>query len=372
MSSKRDYYEVLDVSHEVDDAELKKAYRKLAFEFHPDRNPDDPSASEKFKEAAEAYQVLSDREKRAMYDRYGHAAERQPGFGAGFTDVDDVFSTFGDIFGDFFGFGERRHGHPSRGGDVETSVEIAFEEAVRGVKKQVRFARRALCDACGGSGAARGTRRESCGACRGRGQVTHTRGFFMISTTCPTCRGQGQIVREPCPACRGKGAVDREETIEVAIPAGVDDGQTLRVSGRGQVSPRGGAAGHLFVVLRVRPDPRFVRRGVDLHVDASIAFTTAALGGEITVPTLEGDATIEIEPGTQSGQTIVLRGAGVPRLDGYGQGDEIVALRVLVPKKLSAREKELLRELAAESGEPPAVAAKRQERGGFFGKRRKS
>jgi len=348
----RDYYEVLGVSKTVSEDDLKKAYRKLAFENHPDRNQNDPQAAERFKEAAEAYQVLSDTDKRAAYDRFGHEGPQRGGFHPGFNDVEDVFSTFGDLFGDFFGFGGRRHA-TRRGADLETEVALSFEEAVRGAKKQVRVRRHASCATCGGSGAAPGTKPEICSTCKGRGQVGHSQGFFVVSTTCPTCRGQRTVVKKACAECRGKGVTPREDSFEVTVPAGVDDGQVLRLSGRGQAAPDGGHAGHLYVVLRVTPDARFERDGSHLHVRLPLSIVQATLGAELSVPSLDGDRRIRVEPGTQPGQVMMLRGEGIPRLEGAGRGDLHIHFDVVVPTRLSARQRELLRELGDSGLEEP-------------------
>jgi molecular chaperone DnaJ len=353
--AKRDYYEVLGVAKNASDEELKKAYRKLAFENHPDRNQNDPQAAERFKEAAEAYQVLSEPDKRAAYDRFGHEGPQRGGFHPGFTDVEDVFSTFGDLFGDFFGFGGRRHA-ARRGADLETEVSLSFEEAVRGVKKSVRVRRQARCTTCGGTGAAPGSQPETCPTCKGRGQVGHSQGFFVISTTCPTCRGQRTVIKRPCGDCRGKGVTPREESLEVSVPAGVDDGQVLRLGGKGQASPDGGPAGHLYVVLRVAPDARFERDGAHLHVRVPLSVVQAALGAEVSVPTISGDRRLKIEPGTQPGSVQVLRGEGIPRLEGSGRGDLHVHFQVVVPTRLSARQRELLRELGESGLEEPKRA----------------
>jgi molecular chaperone DnaJ len=353
--TKRDYYEVLGVARTAGDDELKKAYRKLAFENHPDRNQNDPQAAERFKEAAEAYQVLSDAEKRAAYDRFGHEGPQRGGFHPGFTDVEDIFSTFGDLFGDFFGFGGRRHAS-RRGADLETEVTLSFDEAVRGAKKTVRVRRHARCASCGGSGAAPGSKPETCTTCNGRGQVGHSQGFFVISTTCPTCRGQRTIVKKPCAECRGQGVVMREEGIEVTVPAGVDDGQVLRVAGKGQASPDGGQAGHLYVVLRVASDPRFERDGAHLHARVTLSVVQASLGAEVTVPTLGGDRKVKVEPGTQPGHVAVLRGEGIPRVEGGGRGDLHLHFEVVVPTRLNARQRELLRELGESGLEEPRRA----------------
>ncbi|HJZ86135.1 MAG TPA: molecular chaperone DnaJ [Polyangia bacterium] len=377
MSSKRDYYDILGVSRDADAEDIKKAYRKLALQFHPDRNPD-KVAEEKFKEASEAYEVLSHPDKRSLYDRYGHEGPRQAGF-QGFTDVGDIFSHFSDIFGDIFGFGGggpfgdlrggrggRGRGGAPRGHDLQMQLELSFEEAVRGTVKTLDVERRVRCEECAGSGAKPGTGPEPCRTCGGRGQVVHAQGFFMIGTTCPTCRGEGQTIASPCGKCRGSGLAVRAEKLEVRVPAGVDDGATLRLTGKGEPGPRGGAAGSLYVVLQVRPDPRWKRDGDDLFCEIPISYAQAALGDLVTVPTLDGEEEVEVEPGTQPGATVVLRGKGVSHVERSGRGDLVVRFRVDVPRKLSARQEELLRQLAAEEG--LQVEGLRR---GLFGRRRK-
>jgi molecular chaperone DnaJ len=364
VSEKRDYYEVLGVPRDADSAELKRVYRKLAVQFHPDRNPGDKEAEAKFKEAAEAYQVLSDAEKRALYDRFGHEGPQRGGYG-GFRDVGDVFSAFSDIFGDIFGGGGRG---PMPGGDIEARLELTLLEAASGVNKEVRFHRHATCQDCGGSGAARGSGAETCPQCRGRGQVVHSQGFLMITTTCSRCGGEGRVIRNPCRTCEGQGLVLVEDRLQVTIPAGVEDGATLRVGGRGEASPGGGRAGNLYVGIRVLGDERFERDGADLHTEVDISFPQAALGARVKVPTLTAEEEFEIERGTQPGDTVVLRGRGLPRLRERGQGDLVVHLRVVVPKKLTDEQEAHLRAFAGASDpvEPPS-----HEKRGLFGRKKK-
>jgi molecular chaperone DnaJ len=363
---KRDYYEVLGVGRNADASELKRAYRKLAMELHPDRNPGNPEAEGRFKEASEAYQVLADPERRNFYDRFGHAG---PGAGQGFSDIGDIFSAFSDIFGDIFrgaGGGGRGARAPGRGADVETRLDITLAEAASGVTKEVKVLRRAPCGSCRGTGAAPGSSPETCQQCGGRGQVMHSQGFLMISTTCPVCRGEGKIVRSPCPSCEGSGIDHQEDTLQIAIPAGVDDGSTLRLMGRGEAAPRGGRPGNLYVILHVEPDPRFERDGADLHTEAPISFPQATLGDTITVPTLTGEAEIEVPPGTQPGETISLRGGGMPRLEDRGMGNLVVHLKLVVPTALTPEEEQHLRAYADAGGQrvqPP--------RGGFFRRKKK-
>ncbi len=366
MSEKRDYYEVLGVARDADVADLKRAYRKLAVEFHPDRNPGNPEAEARFKEAAEAYGVLSDPEKRALYDRFGHEAPRQGGFGGGFRDVGDIFSAFSDIFGDMFG-GMGRRG-PAPGADVEAQVELTLQEVAAGVTKDVVVRRRASCTTCSGSGAAPGTSPETCPQCGGRGQVVHSQGFLMITTACPRCRGAGQVVRKPCPACKGAGLELVEDHVTVTIPAGVEDGSTLRLAGKGETSGQGGRPGNLYIALRVADDPRFERDGADLHTEVSVSFPQAALGAEVKIETLEGEASIELHPGTQPGETLVLRGQGLPHLRERGKGDLVVHVRVVVPTKLTKEQEEHLRAYAAAGGDE---ARPSDEKRGFFGRKKK-
>jgi molecular chaperone DnaJ len=359
VSDKRDYYEVLGVSRQTDAAELKRAYRKLAVEHHPDRNPNNPEAEAKFKEAAEAYAILSDPEKRASYDRFGHAGPQR-----GFSDVGDIFSAFSDIFGDIFGGGGGR----GAGQDLEAEVELTLLEAARGATKEVRVQRQAPCDTCGGSGAGEGSTPETCPQCRGRGQVVHAQGFLMITTTCPRCRGAGRIIRKPCGTCEGSGVGAVEDRLQVTIPGGVENGSTLRLSGRGEAGPRGGRPGHLYVHVRVADDPRFERDGADLHTEVSLSFPQAALGTRVKVPTLDGEQELDVARGTQPGETAILRGLGLPHLRERGQGDLVVHFRVVVPADLSREQEEHLRAFAAAGGE--AVPEGRTKRG-FFGRKRR-
>jgi molecular chaperone DnaJ len=363
VSEKKDYYEVLGVGRGADASELKKAYRKLAMESHPDRNPGDHASEAKFKEASEAYQVLSDPEKRQMYDRFGHDAPRMGG--QGFGDVGDIFSAFGDIFGDIFGQrGGGRRG-PGRGSDLETQLTITLLEASTGVTKDVEIARRASCTTCKGSGAAPGSQPEVCQQCGGRGQVMHSQGFLMIQTTCPVCRGQGRVIRQPCGTCEGSGFERQQDTLQVTIPPGVEDGSTLRLAGRGEAGPRGGAPGNLYVVLRVEPDERFERDGADLHTEIAVSFPQLALGATVKVPTLTGESEIDIRAGAQPGDTLSLRGLGMPSLEG-GTGDLVAHLKLVVPRSLSKEEEQTLRAYADAGGANVAP-----ERHGLFGRKKK-
>jgi molecular chaperone DnaJ len=367
---KRDYYEVLGVSRSADGTEIKKAYRRLAMEYHPDRNPGDKECEEKFKEAAEAYEVLADDDKRSAYDRFGHDGLRRQGF-EGFSGVEDIFSHFSDLFGDLFGGGGGRTRGRARGHDLRVEIQLSFAEAVEGVSKQVEVTRHVGCTTCSGSGAKPGTMPERCATCGGRGQVLHQQGFFMIGTTCPSCRGEGTIIREKCKECRGSGTTEKTDMLSISIPAGVDNGQRLRLSGKGEAAPRGGAPGNLFVDIHVTEDERFKRDGADVYSLVSVSYATAALGGAVEVPTLDehvtGSAPLDIEPGTQPGTVHVRKGAGIARLDGYGKGNHIVEVTIEVPKRLNDRQKELLRELATAGGEEPVAETNRT----FFGRKRK-
>jgi molecular chaperone DnaJ len=347
--AKRDYYEVLGVDRSADQAQIKKAYRKLALELHPDRNPGDPSAEERFKEASEAFSVLGDPEKRAIYDRYGHAGLQQGGVQPGFTSVDDIFSSFHEIFGDLFGFagdfgGRRRSDRPSRGADLQTEIVLTLAEACSGCQKEVTIQSPSPCEACHGTGA-EGGRLSVCATCHGAGQVAHARGAFRISTTCPACHGAGRVAQQSCRSCGGRGEVRVERKVRVAIPAGIDDGQSLRLAGQGQRGQRGGPPGDLYVTVRIKPDPRFVRDGIDLVHDLHVSFTQAALGATVKVPAIDGEVEVKLPAGVQPGEQVRVKGRGVPRLGGPGRGDLVCVIHVDVPKQLSAKARRLLLEL---------------------------
>jgi len=366
----RDLYEVLGVERGANASDLKKAYRRLAQQYHPDRNPDDASAEEKFKEASNAYQILSDDEQRAVYDRYGFDGLRRGANGhggGGFTNVEDIFSAFGDLFGDFFG-GRSSGRRQARGADLRIDLELTFAEAVWGATKDVKVTRDVPCETCTGSGAAPGSKPETCRVCGGKGQVVHSQGFFMVQSTCPQCRGAGKTIKDPCEDCRGRGLKPETSSLSVTVPAGVDDGQTLRLAGKGASAP-GGTTGHLYVVLHVQGDERFRRDGEDVLSEVPVSFVKAALGGEVEIYTLddrcEGSATIDLKPGTQPGDVTVRRGQGIPRVGESGRGDHVIQFKVEIPKKLTARQEELLRELATELGE--GVKA---EKRGLFGRKK--
>jgi molecular chaperone DnaJ len=343
QTAKRDYYEILGVGKDASAQEIKSAYRKLALKLHPDRNPGDAHAEEKFKEAAEAYSVLSDSDKRQRYDAYGHAGLGSSGFGGGFDPT--IFADFSDILGDFFGFGRQRRG-PRRGSDLRYDLELKFQEAVFGTETEIKIPRAETCSECSGSGAAPGTRPVTCPACSGSGQVTFQQGFFSVARTCGKCRGTGKIVESVCKKCRGEGAVPSERKLQIKIPAGVDDGSQLRVSGEGEPGAQGGPPGDLYVVLRVRDDPFFKREGTNLFCEVPVNVAQAALGATIEVPTVDaGRAKVNVPEGTQSGTFIKVKGQGVPHLGSRGRGDLHVIVRVVVPTRLSGEQRKILEQL---------------------------
>jgi molecular chaperone DnaJ len=351
---KRDYYEVLGVTRSASDEEIKKAYRRLALKFHPDRNPDDGAAAEeRFKEISEAYQVLADAERRSLYDRFGHAAFEQGAGPAGFDFSAGFEDIIGDLFGDFFGTSRGRggRGRSRRGQDLRYELEIAFEEAAFGCEKPVSIPRLTSCETCGGRGAKPGTSPRTCPQCRGSGQVRFQQGFFSIAKTCGHCNGQGTIVANPCPACGGSGAQRKSQQLNIKIPPGVDNGSRLKLRGEGEAGPGTSSPGDLYVVLHVREHPLFVREATDVVCEVPVSFAQAALGAEIRVPTLEGPAKVKVPAGTQSGQVFRLKGRGIPDLGGYGRGDQVVRVIVETPRKLSARQRELIEEFARISGE---------------------
>jgi molecular chaperone DnaJ len=359
-TEKRDYYEVLSVSRTATEEEVKRSYRKLAVKFHPDKNPDDPHAEEQFKELGEAYDVLMDAEKRAAYDRFGHAAFAQgsAGRGGGFHDPFDIFREVfgggggGGIFESFFGGGATmdREGR-QRGSDLRYDMQITLEEAAFGVDKEIEVRKLDTCAQCNGKGAEPGSRTINCPACGGRGQVISSRGFFQVSQTCPRCRGVGQIIDKPCRTCAGEGRAENTSRIKLKIPAGIADGSRLRSSGNGEAGIRGGSAGDLYVVIHVKEHPIFQREEDNLYCEVPIAFTLAALGGEIAVPTLEGKANLKVPAGTQSGQMFKLRGKGVLNVNQRDRGDLMARLIVEVPTRLNSDQRQKLEEFAALCGE---------------------
>ncbi len=342
----RDYYDILGVNRDVGDAELKKAYRRLAMKYHPDRNSGDASAMDHFKEVKQAYEVLKDPRKRAMYDQYGHDAVNAAGpgrSGAGFADFNDVF---GDILGDIFGSSRGGRRRSSRGADLRIAIELELKEAVQGVTRELNIPSMVSCDTCNGTGSKSG-RMETCGTCGGAGQVRMQQGIFSVMQTCPSCRGSGQRVTDPCASCDGQGRVQKQRKLAVKIPAGVDSGDRIRLAGEGQAGAQGAGAGDLYVEVQVRPHPLFQRHGDDLHCEIPIPFTTAALGGEIKVPTLDGSVMLKVQPETQSGKVFKLRGKGVRSVRSHHTGDLLCHVVVETPVKLNSKQKQLLREFEA-------------------------
>jgi len=362
-TEKRDYYEILGIQKTASVDEIKKAYRRLAVQHHPDKNPGDPTAEEKFKEAAEAYGVLSDEEKRANYDRYGHQGLNGMG---GFDP--NQFADFGDILGDLFGFGDffgtsrRRTTRAARGADLRYDLTLTFDEAVFGKEITLDVPRAAQCPTCSGTGAKPGTQPQTCGGCGGRGQIRFTQGFFAVARTCPQCGGAGKVIKDPCATCDGAGRVREEKKISVKVPAGVDDGSRLRVAGEGEAGHNGGPAGDLYVFLSVREHAKFQRRDYDLHSEQTISFTQAALGAEIRTETIDGEETLKVPSGTQPNQVFRLKGKGVPYIDGSGRGDHFVHAVVKIPTSLTDEQRALLEQYAASAGE------ERLEEKGVFGK----
>ncbi len=349
--SKRDYYEVLGVSRTSTEVEIKSAYRKLALQYHPDRNPGDKAAEEMFKTAAEAYAVLADTDKRHMYDRFGHAGLGGAATGGFdptvFTGFEDILGGLGDIFGFGDGFSGGRRRGPQRGADLRYDLEISFEESAKGTETVVQIPRQEACETCKGSGAAAGSKATSCPQCQGRGQLRYQQGFFTVARTCNQCRGAGQIVTKPCATCRGAGRVQRERKLTVKIPAGIATGQRLRLVGEGEVGPGGGPAGDLYVVIQVQGHGFFQRDGNDLYCSVPVGFPTLALGGTILVPTLDGEEPYQVPEGTQSGTTLRLKGRGMPDVNGgRAHGDLLVTVRVVTPRKLSREQKKIIEQLA--------------------------
>ena len=375
MADKRDYYEVLGVKKDATADEIKKAFRKLTKENHPDLHPGDKACEERFKEANEAYEVLSDEEKRRKYDQYGHAAfDPNAGFGGGGFGDFSGFGGFGDIFSDIFGgFGGATRSNPNaprRGENVRATANISFEEAAFGCKKEVTIAKVETCTDCKGTGCAPGTTPEICPDCKGTGQVTVNQrtpfGMMQSSSPCSRCHGSGKIIHQPCKSCRGLGSIRRQHKIEVNIPAGIDDGQTISKPGGGNAGVNGGPAGDLLVTVIVRPHPRFERDGTSVLLEQEISYAQAALGSEVEVPTLDGKVKLNIPEGTQPGAVFRLRGKGIPYLRGGGRGDQFVTVNIKVPKNLTSSQKELLRQFAASMGELDGDAGR-----GIFGRKKK-
>ena len=377
MANKRDYYEVLGVNKGASDADIKKAFRKLAKEYHPDVNPGDKNAEAKFKEVNEAYIILSDAEKRSKYDQLGHAGVDPNSFaGSGFGGFGWFDFDLGDIFESVFGgFGggrsSSRRNAPRKGSDLKTTVEITFEEAAFGVEKEINVTRTEKCSKCNGSGAKEGTSPVTCTACNGNGQVNVRQstpfGQFSSIKTCETCRGEGKIISNPCVQCSGSGRIRRVVKIKTKIPAGIDNGQAISQRGEGEVGTRGGASGDLFVVVRVKPHPLFTREGYDVMCEMPVTFVQAALGSDLEVPTIDGKVRYTIPEGTQTGTVFRLKNKGIPRLNGSGRGDQFVRTVVEVPKRLSEKQKKVLRDFAEVSGDDVY-----DQRKGFFDKMRES
>ncbi len=340
--AKRDYYEVLGVSRDADEGEIKKAYRRVAMKHHPDRNPDNPEAEEKFKEASEAYEVLADGEKRAAYDQYGHEGVSGAGgfSGAGTAGFADIF---GDVFGDIFG-GGRARGGPAPGADLRYDLELTLEDAARGTQTKIRVPTLINCGECAGSGARKGTSPSACDTCHGAGQIRRSQGFFSVQQTCPKCRGRGSIVLDPCNKCYGRGRVEEQKTLSVKVPAGVDTGDRIRLSGEGEAGPDGGPPGDLYVQILVKEHPIFQRDGANLYCEVPISFADAALGGELEVPTLDGRVKLKIPPESQTGKLFRMRGKGVVPVRGGPQGDLLCRIVVETPVNLNATQKELLKQ----------------------------
>ena len=367
--TKKDYYEILGVGRKASTDEIKKAYRKMAMQYHPDRNPGNKEAEEKFKEAAEAYEVLSDGTKRQRYDQFGHEGMRGTDF-HGFTDVNDVFSAFGDIFGGGFGgsifdemFGQQGRGRqraagPAPGSDLKIRLKLTMEEIAAGVEKKLKIKKWKTCDTCGGSGARSSGGTTTCPVCNGTGEVRQVSrsvfGQFVNIATCNNCSGEGRVVKEPCVPCTGDGRVQGESTIKVAIPAGVSEGNYIPLRGEGNVGRRGGPAGDIIVVIEEEPHPLFTRSGDDVVLDLMVSFPEAALGADIEVPTLTGRAKLKIEPGTQSGRVLRMRDKGIPHLNTFGRGDQLVRVNVHVPTTLSSQERQLLKQLAEHDNITPS------------------
>ena len=358
--SKRDYYEVLGVDKNANEADIKKAYRRVAMKYHPDRNPDDPQADAKFKEASEAYEILATQEKRAAYDQFGHAGvDPNMGGGAGGFGGGSFSDIFGDVFGDIFGGGGNRGG-PQRGSDLRYTLDISLEDAVKGTTVEIRVPSLSSCDLCGGSGAKKGSQPSTCGTCGGAGQVRMQQGFFQVQQTCPNCRGRGKTISNPCSTCRGQGRVEKSKTLSVKVPPGVDTGDRIRLSGEGEAGPESGPAGDLFVQMSVKEHPLFERDGKHLYCEVPISFADAALGGELEVPTLDGRVKLKIPSETQTGKLFRLRGKGVKPVRGGGTGDLLCRSVVETPINLTKRQQEILEELKISLGEGGKKQSPRQ------------
>jgi molecular chaperone DnaJ len=372
MSQQRDYYEILGVAKDADPDSIKKAYRKMAMQFHPDKNPGNKEAEEKFKEAAAAYEVLSDSEKRSRYDRFGHQAFSGGGGGGqhGFHDVEDIFAQFGDIFGDFFGMssgGKRRRdpNQPRKGADLRYVMEISLENVVQGIEKEIEYDCDESCKDCHGSGSEKGSSVETCSTCGGHGQVVRAQGFFQMASTCPTCHGQGKVIKHKCRGCKGSGRTSKHRKIRVTIPAGVDSGTRLRVSSEGEGGHRGGPSGDLYVEIQVRDDERFERRDNDLISELKVSYIKAILGGEFEVDTVTGKETLMVPKASQVGDLIKLTGHGIPTLRGGRRGDIYYQINIDIPKKLDSEEEKLLKKIAEIRNEKASASG-----AGLFGRKK--
>lgn len=362
MSIKRDYYEVLEVSRTASGDEIKKAYRQMALKYHPDRNPDDPEAEQKFKEAAEAYDVLRDQEKRSRYDKFGHEGVNGGGGFGPFSSNEDIFSHFSDIFGDLFGFsmgGGSRGNRPQAGPNLRYNLSISLRQAAKGDSVTIKIPMDVSCPECNGSGAAKGTQPETCTNCNGHGQVRHNQGFFQIAVPCPRCHGTGQMIKQVCPRCKGHTTIEEMRELSVRIPPGVDSGNRLRLRGEGGPGIYGGPPGDLYVVLHVEDDPEFDRDGPNLLLSHKITMVQAALGAKIEVNGLDGPVQLEIPRGTQSGELFRLAGLGLPEVNSSRKGDLLVEIKVLIPTSLSAKQEELLRSFAEAEEKKPLNKAKK-------------
>ena len=345
--AKRDYYEILGINRTATEAEIKKAYRKLAVQHHPDKNPDDHTAEDRFKEAAEAYSVLSDAQKRAAYDRFGHAGvggAGAGGFDAGFSNIEDIFDMFG--FGEMFGGRTSRRSTVQRGSDLRYDIEITLEDAAAGKDEKLKIPRLEKCEDCDGSGAEPGTKPEPCITCGGAGQTRYQQGFFSVMRTCPNCQGKGRIVRNPCKSCSGQGRIEQERNLEIKIPAGVETGSRLRVAGEGEGGVNGGPSGDLYVVIHVKDHENFERQGANLYSAVPVTFAQAALGADIKVKTLDGEEDLKVPAGTQTGTVFRLKNHGMPNLSGRGKGDMFVAVTLVTPKTLTKEQRKLLEQLS--------------------------
>ena len=377
MAAKRDYYEILGVDRNVSEAELKKAYRKMAIKYHPDKNPNDPQAEEMFKEAAEAYEVLSNADKRARYDRYGHDGVRgQQGFGGGGgMNMEDIFSHFGDIFGGGFGGGFGGFGGGSRrqrvnkGANLRVKVKLTLKDVAEGVTKKIKVRKHVSCDACSGTGAEPGSQKHTCHTCNGMGQVTQIQNTFLgqmqTTTTCPTCGGEGQIITNKCKKCYGEGIVQGEEVVEIPIPAGVSEGMQLNASGKGSAARRGGVNGDLILLIEEEPHPELIRQDNDLIYQLNVSFPEAVLGAPVEIPTVDSRVKVKIDPGTQPGKVLRLRGKGLPDVNGYGRGDLLVKVNVYVPTEINKEERKLIEKLRDSEN---FTARDTSEDKGFFSK----